>query len=46
MRQDRQKFVKKLDFLTSPGYFSGPGEREKQGLPANTGPYRAKHCAP
>ena len=40
MRQDRKKFVPKLDFLTSPGYFTGAGEREKAGLPANTGPYR------
>lgn len=40
MRQDRRKFVEQLDFLTSPGYFTGPGEREKRGLPANTGPYR------
>jgi glutaconate CoA-transferase, subunit B len=40
MRQDRRKFVEKLDFLTSPGYLTGPGEREKVGLPRNTGPYR------
>lgn len=38
--QDRNKFVEELDFLTSPGYLTGPGEREKVGLPANTGPYR------
>ncbi|GAB3796472.1 CoA-transferase subunit beta [Virgibacillus kimchii] len=40
IRQDKKKFVKELDFLTSPGYFTGPGEREKAGLPENTGPYR------
>ena len=40
MRQDRKKFVAELDFLTSPGYLTGKGEREKVGLPANTGPYR------
>lgn len=40
MRQDKRKFVEKLDFLTSPGYLTGPGEREKAGLPLNTGPYR------
>jgi glutaconate CoA-transferase, subunit B len=40
MRQDRKKFVAELDFLTSPGYLTGAGEREKAGLPANTGPYR------
>lgn len=40
MRQDRYKFVEELDFLTSPGYLTGDGEREKAGLPANSGPYR------
>jgi len=40
MRQDRRRFVEKLDFLTTPGYLEGPGAREKAGLPANTGPYR------
>ncbi len=30
----------KLDFLTSPGFLTGPGAREKAGLPAGTGPYR------
>ncbi|MEM2106560.1 MAG: CoA-transferase [Candidatus Bathyarchaeia archaeon] len=40
MRQDRSRFVSKLDFLTTPGYLTGPGEREKVGLPADTGPYR------
>jgi len=40
MRQDRRKFVRKLDFLTTPGYLDGPGARERAGLPANTGPYR------
>ncbi len=37
---DRRRFVEKLDFLTTPGYLTGPGEREKAGLPAGTGPYR------
>lgn len=40
MEQDRRKFVKKLDFLTTPGYLTGPGARERAGLPAGTGPYR------
>ncbi|MEO0076084.1 MAG: CoA-transferase [candidate division WOR-3 bacterium] len=41
MRQhDKRRFVKKLDFLTTPGYLTGPGAREKAGLPPNTGPYR------
>src|SRR5271170_755228 len=37
---DRRRFVEKLDFLTSPGYLSGPGARERAGLPPGTGPYR------
>ncbi|MCX6649789.1 MAG: 3-oxoacid CoA-transferase [Candidatus Bathyarchaeota archaeon] len=40
MRQDTRKFVEKLDYLTTPGYLSGPGVREAAGLPRNTGPYR------
>ena len=37
---DRRRFVEKLDFLTSPGYLTGPGAREKAGLPRDTGPYK------
>ena len=33
-------FVNKLDFVTTPGYLTGPGARERAGLPADTGPYR------
>lgn len=40
MRQDARRFVEQLDFLTTPGYLSGPGARERAGLPANSGPYR------
>lgn len=40
MQQDKQRFVERLDFLTTPGYLTGPGSREKAGLPADTGPYR------
>ena len=40
MRHDKLRFVNKLDYLTTPGYLTGPGAREKAGLPANTGPYR------
>jgi glutaconate CoA-transferase subunit B len=40
MRHDRRRFVEKLDFLTTPGFITGPGVREESGLPANTGPYR------
>jgi len=40
MRQDKRRFVEKLDFLTTPGYLTGLGAREKAGLPPNTGPWR------
>src|SRR5215213_8044777 len=40
MKHDAKKFVEKLDFLTTPGYLSGPGARESAGLPAKTGPHR------
>ena len=35
-----QRFVEKLNFLTSPGYLTGPGAREEAGLPKGSGPYR------
>jgi glutaconate CoA-transferase subunit B len=37
MPHDRRRFVEKVDFITSPGYLSGPGDREKYGL-RGTGP--------
>lgn len=37
---DKRRFVEKLDFLTTPGYLSGPGARESAGLLPGTGPYR------
>ncbi len=37
---DKRRFVEKLDFLTTPGYLTGPGAREEAGLPADAGPYR------
>lgn len=37
---DRRRFVEKLDFVTTPGYLTGPGARESAGLPPGTGPYR------
>jgi len=40
MPQQRRRYVEKLDFLTTPGYLSGPGAREAAGLPAGSGPYR------
>jgi len=41
MRQhDTKRFVPKVDFLTTPGYLTGPGARAAIGLPPDTGPYR------
>jgi glutaconate CoA-transferase subunit B len=40
MRHDRRRFVEKVDFITTPGYLGGPGEREKAGLARGSGPYR------
>lgn len=40
MRQSKRSFVPKVDFLTTPGYLTGPGAREKAGLPEGSGPYR------
>ncbi|MCC6042171.1 MAG: 3-oxoacid CoA-transferase [Candidatus Verstraetearchaeota archaeon] len=40
MRQDRQRFVERVDYITTPGYLTGPGARERAGLPRNTGPWR------
>ena len=37
---DKRRFVSKLDFLTTPGYLTGPGARECAGLPAGSGPYK------
>lgn len=40
MQHGKQRFIPKIDFITTPGYLSGPGAREEVGLPPNTGPYR------
>jgi len=40
MRHDKRRFVEKIDFLTTPGYLTGPGAREEAGLPADSGPYK------
>jgi glutaconate CoA-transferase subunit B len=37
---DPRRFVAKLDFVTTPGYLTGPGAREAAGLPPDSGPYR------
>jgi len=33
MQHEKRKFVKQVDYLTSPGWLNGPGQREKVGLP-------------
>lgn len=39
--QRREKFVERVDFISSPGYLDGSeGARERAGLPAHTGPWR------
>ncbi len=39
LRQSKQRFPEKVDFVTCPGYFDGtPNRREKEGLPPGTGP--------
>lgn len=37
---DPRRFVPKVDFITTPGYLTGPGARERAGLPPNTGPHK------
>ena len=32
MQHERRKFVSKLDYLTSPGWLTGPGSRQRAGL--------------
>jgi glutaconate CoA-transferase subunit B len=38
MQHDTRRFVPETDFVTTPGYLSGPGAREAAGLPRGTGP--------
>ena len=40
MSHNKRRFVEKLDFLTTPGYLTGPGAREAAGLAPGTGPFR------
>jgi glutaconate CoA-transferase subunit B len=37
---DKRRFVAKVDFLTTPGYLTGAGARERAGLPPGSGPYK------
>lgn len=39
-QHNRRRFVARLDFLSTPGYLTGPGAREAAGLPSGTGPYK------
>ncbi len=43
-QQSPRTFVKKLDFITTPGYLTGPGAREQAGLPAGNGPLSGHHA--
>jgi glutaconate CoA-transferase subunit B len=38
MQHDARRFIPKVDFLTTPGFLTGPGSREDAGLPPGTGP--------
>jgi len=38
IRHSTRSFVPRCDFVTTPGYLSGPGAREEAGLPPGTGP--------
>ena len=38
MQHDTRRFIPKTDFVTTPGYLTGPGAREEAGLPKGTGP--------
>lgn len=40
MQHDTKRFIPKVDFITTPGYLTGPGAREEAGLSKGTGPYR------
>ncbi len=38
MQHDKRRFVPRVDFLTTPGYLTGPSGRGNAGLPAGTKP--------
>jgi len=38
MQHDQRRFVPKVDFLTTPGFLSGPGSRDTAGLPRGGAP--------
>jgi glutaconate CoA-transferase subunit B len=39
LEHDRRRFPEKVDFVTTPGYLEGHGDRVKAGLRPQTGPY-------
>ncbi|OPY85791.1 MAG: Glutaconate CoA-transferase subunit B [Smithella sp. PtaU1.Bin162] len=39
MNHNRRRFVEKVDFITTPGYLTGPGARERACLPPGNGPH-------
>jgi glutaconate CoA-transferase subunit B len=38
LRHSQRTFVPQVDFVTTPGYLTGPGAREEAGLPPGSGP--------
>jgi len=38
MQHDKRRFVPQVDFVTTPGYLTGPGAREAAGLPRGSRP--------
>ncbi len=40
MQHSKRRFVPEVDFITTPGYLTGPGAREEAGLPPGTGPIK------
>jgi len=38
MRQDKSKFMKKIDFVTTPGYLDGPARANERGFPKAAAP--------
>lgn len=40
MPHDQNRFTNNINLITSPGFLTGKGAREKAGLPADSGPYK------
>jgi glutaconate CoA-transferase subunit B len=38
MQHEKRRFIENVDYLTSTGWYKGPGTREKIGLPGDRGP--------